>query len=77
LTNGNFRASISYIQTPAIHTISFVLSNNLPIKTKDFDSNILIKMPKSMTITRENNDIVNGKETDPTIKALDSFMKVT
>jgi len=34
-------------------------------------------MPKSMTITRENNDIINGKETDPTIKALDSFMKVT
>ena len=30
-----------------------------------------------MTITRENNDIINGKETDPQIKILDSYMKVT
>jgi hypothetical protein len=40
-----------------------MLNNNLPVKTKDFDSNILIKMPKNMTITMENNDVVNGKET--------------
>ena len=65
LSIGSFKASIPYIQTPAVHTISFTLKNTLPVKTKDFDSNILIKMPKNMNITRENNDIISGKETDP------------
>ena len=34
-------------------------------------------MPINMTITKENNDIIKGKETDPAIKVIDSYMKVT
>jgi len=76
-SSGEFKATIPYIQTPAMHTIKFTVQNKLPLKTKDFDSNILIIMPKIMTITKDNNDIINGKEIDPTIKVLDRYMKVT
>lgn len=76
LYDGNFKASIAYIQTPAIHTISFKLKNNLPIKTQDFDSNILVKFPEVLTISKENNDVISGKETDPVIKGLDGYMKI-
>jgi hypothetical protein len=67
LTSGSivaaaFSASVPFIQTAAVHTISFTLPNRLPAKNDFYDSRILVFMPAAFAATGD----------APTINALDS-----